>query len=155
MTRRRRLLFVALVAAQAVLPLTLIAWNEQALASGTHVTLRTAPVDPVDPFRGRYVTLNYEVSALPPGYGPSAVVYVPLTDAGDVWLGGTPSSTQPDEGVFIRGRVATSGRIEFGIERYFTDEDEARRLEGAGPLLVDVVLDEHGAARIAGVRPVR
>jgi uncharacterized membrane-anchored protein len=155
MTPRRRLLFVTLVAAQAVLPLTLIAWNEQALASGTHVTLKTAPVDPVDPFRGRYVTLNYEISAIPSGFGPSAVVYVPLTDAGDTWLGGTPTSTQPDEGVFIRGRVGQSGRIEFGIERYFTDEDEARRLEVAGPLLVDVVLDEHGAARIAGVRPVR
>jgi uncharacterized membrane-anchored protein len=155
MTPRRRLLFVALVAAQAVLPLALIAWNEQALASGTHVTLKTAPVDPVDPFRGRYVTLNYEISAIPSGVGPSAVVYVPLSDGGEAWIGGTPTSTQPDEGVFIRGRVGQSGRIEFGIERYFTDEDEARRLEAAGPLLVDVVLDEHGAARIAGVRPVR
>jgi uncharacterized membrane-anchored protein len=50
--------------------------------------------------------------------------------------------------------VTPSG-IRFGIERYFTDEDEARRLEGAGPLLVDVVLDGDGGARIAGVRPVR
>jgi uncharacterized membrane-anchored protein len=155
MTHRRRLLFVALVAAQALLPLALIGWNEQALASGTHVTLKTAPVDPIDPFRGRYVALNYDISTLPSGSGPSAIVYVPLRDAGGVWLGGAPTSRQPAEGAFIRGRVGSSGRIEFGIERYFTDEDEARRLERAGPLLVDVVLDEHGAARIAGVRPVR
>ena len=155
MTRRRRLLFVALVAAQAILPLTLIAWNEQALASGTHVTLKTAPVDPLDPFRGRYVTLSYEISRLPSGYGPSAIVYVPLRDGGTAWVGGAPTSTQPADGAFIRGRVGSSGRIEFGIERYFTDEDEARRLEAAGPLLVDVVLDGDGGARIAGVRPVR
>ena len=155
MTSRRRLLFVVLVAAQALLPLVLIGWNEQALASGTRVTLRTAPVDPIDPFRGRYVTLNYEISAVPPGYGPSATVYVPLSDGGESWVGGLPTSTQPDDGVFIRGVVGRSGRIEFGIERYFTDEDEAQRLEGAGPLLVDVVLDEDGTARIAGVRPVR
>jgi uncharacterized membrane-anchored protein len=148
-------LFVALVAAQALLPLALIGWNEQALASGTHVTLRTVPVDPIDPFRGRYVTLSYEISAVPAGYGPSAVVYVPLSDGGESWVGGLPSSTQPDDGVFIRGIVGRTGRIEFGIERYFADEDEARRLEAAGPLLVDVVLEEDGSARIAGVRPVR
>jgi uncharacterized membrane-anchored protein len=154
-THRRRLLFVALVAAQALLPLLLIAWNEQALASGTRVTLRTVPVDPIDPFRGRYVTLNYVISTAPAGYGPSATVYVPLREGDDAWLGGVPTSMQPGEGTFIRGRVGSSGRIEFGIERYFTDEDEAQRLEAAGPLLVDVVLDEHGVARIAGVRPVR
>ncbi len=155
MTGRRRLVFVALVAAQALLPLALIAWNEQALASGTNVTLKTAPVDPVDPFRGRYVTLSYEISSLPTPYDAGATVYVPLTDGGETWLGGTPTDVRPDEGTFIRGYVGPSGRIEFGIGRYFTDEDEARRLEAAGPLLVDVVLDEHGAARIAGVRPVR
>ena len=155
MTRRRRLVFVALVAAQALLPLALIAWNEQALASGTRVTLKTAPVDPVDPFRGRYVTLSYEISAVPAGVRRERRRVRPAHRRRRPWLGGTPTSTQPDEGVFIRGRVEQSGRIEFGIERYFTDEDEARRLEAAGPLLVDVVLDENGAARIAGVRPVR
>jgi len=113
----------AVLQAQALLPLVLIAWNEQALASGTHVTLKTAPVDPVDPFRGRYVTLSYEISSVPTGFGPSAVVYVPLSDGGESWVGGTPTSVQPDEGVFIRGRVGSSGRIEFGIERYFTDEE--------------------------------
>ena len=155
MTRRRRLLFVALVAAQALLPLSLIAWNEQALASGPRVTLKTAPVDPVDPFRGRYVTLRYEISSLPTGFGPSAVVYVPLSDGGETWLGGTPTNARPDGATFIRGYVSPSGRIEFGIGRYFTDEDEAQRLEAAGPLLVDVALSDDGVARIAGVRPVR
>ena len=155
MTRRRRLLFVALVAAQALLPLVLIAWNEQALASGTQVTLKTAPVDPVDPFRGRYVTLSYEISSLPTPYDAGTTVYVPLTDGGETWLGGTPTDARPGEGTFIRGYVSPSGRIEYGIGRYFTDEDEARTLEAAGPLLVDVVLSDEGVARIAGVRPVR
>ena len=137
MTRRRRLLFVALVAAQALLPLSLIARNEQALASGTRVTL------------------SYEISALPTPYDAGTTVYVPLTDGGETWLGGTPTDARPQEGTFIRGYVSPSGRIEFGIGRYFTDEDEAQRLEAAGPLLVDVALSDDGVARIAGVRPVR
>jgi len=153
MTRRRRRAFVLLVAAQALLPLGLIGWNERALASGTEVTLRTAPVDPIDLFRGRYVTLRYEIAPGGAIRPEGATVFVPLTRAGDVWTGGQPSLSPPD-GTFIRGVVTPSG-IRFGIERYFTDEDEARRLEGAGPLLVDVVLDGDGGARIAGVRPVR
>jgi len=153
MSSRRRRAFVLLVAAQALLTLVLIGWNERALASGTHVTLRTAPVDPVDLFRGRYVTLTYELGRVS-AFGPEGTtVYVPLRRAGDVWVGGPPSLVRPDE-TFIRGVVTPSG-IRFGIERYFTDEREARRLEAAGPLLVDVVLDDDGGARIAGVRPVR
>jgi uncharacterized membrane-anchored protein len=119
------------------------------------VTLRTAPVDPVDPFRGRYVTLNYEISSLPTPYDLGTTVYVPLTEAGATWLGGRPTDVRPEDGTFIRGYVGSAGRIEFGIGRYFTDEDEARRLETAGVLLVDVVLSDDGVARIAGVRPVR
>ena len=120
------------------------------------MTLKTAPVDPVDPFRGRYVTLSYEISVAPDAASaPSAVGLRPAHRRRRDWLGGTPTATQPDEGTFIRGYVSPSGRIEFGIERYFTDEDEAQRLEAAGPLLVDVVLSDDGVARIAGVRPVR
>lgn len=152
MSRSRLRVFVALVAAQALLPLALIGWNEQALASGTRVTLRTVPVDPVDPFRGRYVTLRYEISALPTGAPEGTTVYVPLRDGGVAWIGGLPTTRRP-EGIFVRG-VVDDGSIRFGIERYFTDEDEARRLEASAPLLVDVVLDDDGTARIAGVRPV-
>jgi uncharacterized membrane-anchored protein len=153
MSSRRRRAFVLLVAAQALLPLGLIGWNERALASGPEVTLRTAPVDPIDLVRGRYVTLRYELTPSGATRPRGATVFVPLARAGDVWVGGQPSISRPD-GTFIRGVVTPSG-IRFGIERYFTDEDEARRLERAGPLLVDVVLDADGGARIAGVRPVR
>ena len=116
------------------------------------MTLRTVPVDPIDLFRGRYVTLRYEISALPTGAPDGTTVYVPLRDGGRSWVGGLPTTQRP-EGTFVRG-VVDGGSIRFGIERYFTDEDEARRLEAAGPLLVELVLDEKGTARIAGVRPV-
>ncbi len=128
---------MALVAAQALLPLGLIAWNEQALASGTDVTLKTAPVDPVDLFRGRYVTLSYEISALPTPYDAGDDRLCPAhrrrRDMARRHADATHARTRE------RSSAATSrrpGRIEFGIGRYFTDEDEARRLEAAGPLLV-------------------
>ena len=157
MTARRRLAFWALVALQALVPLALIGWNEVALATGTEVTLRTVPVDPLDLFRGRYVTLRYEISSLepPPGTHRGDRVYVPLRRDGEHWTGDVAVREQPDDGPFIRGTVSPSG-ITYGIETYYADEDEARRLEGrAGELVVRVALDGDGRARISGIETVR
>jgi uncharacterized membrane-anchored protein len=148
MTRRTQA-FVLVVAAQALVPLLLIGWNEVQLARGQDVVLRTAPVDPVDLVRGRYVALRYDISSL---QAPEdATVYVPLHREGDHWTGSLATTDKPDDGVFIRGR-STPGGIVYGIETYYADEDEARRLEGqAGNLLVRVSLDDDGKARIEGL----
>jgi uncharacterized membrane-anchored protein len=147
---RRTAAFVALVAAMAMLPLLLIAWNEVQLARGQKVLLRTEPIDPVDLVRGRYVRLRYEISALSAPAGET--VYVPLHEEGDAWTGSFATTDRPESGVFIRGR-ATDGGIVYGIETYYADEAEARRLEreaGDG-LHVRVSLADDGKARIEGV----
>jgi uncharacterized membrane-anchored protein len=150
---RRRLVFWALVALQALVPLGLIGWNEAALARGTEVTLRTVPVDPLDLFRGRYVRLRYEISRLPvpPGTEPGDTVYVALRRDGERWTGDR-ATREPPAGTFIRGTVA-DGLITYGIETYYADEDEAPRLERESRqgLDVRVVLDDDGKARIAGL----
>jgi uncharacterized membrane-anchored protein len=149
----RRAVFWLLVALQALVPLGLIGWNEVALATGREVTLRTVPVDPIDLFRGRYVTLRYELSSLrpPPGAGRGATVYVPLHRDGGHWTGDVALHDPPAEGPFVRGTVSDRGLV-FGIETYYADEDEARRLERrAGELAVRVVLDGDGRARISGI----
>jgi uncharacterized membrane-anchored protein len=153
-SRTRRLAFLALVAAQLILPVGIIGVNELALATGTKVTLATEPIDPLDPFRGRYVALNYEISNLPEWNGrPGAVVWVELVEEGDRWVVYAAHAAKPEtDRPLIRGRVR-NGRVEYGIETYYVDEDEAPRLEGVqGRLLVDVVLDDDGKARIDGVR---
>jgi uncharacterized membrane-anchored protein len=158
MTGRRRLVFWTLVAIQALVPLGLIGWNELALARGTEVTLRTVPVDPIDLFRGRYVRLGYEISRLPvePGTEHGDTVYVLLREVDGVWTGEQGTREPPGGGTFIRGTY-TGGTIEYGIGTYYADEDEAPRLEaeaGRG-LLVHVVLDDDGRARISGIEVVR
>ena len=51
--------------------MALIAWmvidRVRILRTGTEVTLRTRPLDPRDFLRGDYVTLGYDISALPAG----------------------------------------------------------------------------------------
>jgi uncharacterized membrane-anchored protein len=150
MSNRRRYAFLAVVALQALLPLALIGWNEVALARGTDVVLRTAPVDPVDLFRGRYVELRYDISSLPTNARMGTTVYVPLAKADGVWRGNRATTQRPADGVFIRGRVVGPDRIVYGIETYYADEDEAPRLEreaGDG-LFVHVSIEPDGQARI-------
>jgi uncharacterized membrane-anchored protein len=152
----RRRLFCLLVAIQALVPLGLIGWNELALARGTEVVLRTAPVDPVDLFRGRYVRLSYEISRLPvePGTQRGATVYVALHPEDGVWTGTAASRSRPS-GTFVRG-TWDGARIAYGIETYYADEDEARRLDAlVGSLDVRIVLDGDGRARISGIETVR
>lgn len=158
MTGRRRVVFWTLVAIQALVPLGLIGWNELALARGTEVTLRTVPVDPIDLFRGRYVQLRYDISEIDVARGtrPGDTVYVRLREIDGVWSGTNALRERPDGGTFIRGKYL-GGTIEYGIETYYADEDDAPRLEaeaGRG-LLVHAVLDDEGRARISGVEIVR
>ena len=161
MTRGRRLAFWAVVAGQAVALLALIGVNELALAGGEQVALRTVPVDPVDLFRGRYVTLRYEITTVqvPDGTQPGDTVYVPLSHVGEAWQAGFALPKAPTDGTYIRGTVRSAAQgtaqVEYGIKTYFTDEDDARSLELAGQLLVTVVLEDGGQAHISRVEPVR
>jgi uncharacterized membrane-anchored protein len=163
MSRARRLVFIALVAAQALAPLAMAAAKEANLAFGATVRLRTVPVDPLDVFRGRYVRLRYEISQLPaqPGARAGDTVYVVLAHSDDAWSGSQATLTRPGEGAtFIRGRVvsrldgAAEAEIEYGIETAYVDERKAARYEQAareGTVYVDVALDEEGGGMIEKV----
>jgi len=52
--------FILVALAQIYVPIRMILDKEDVLANGTEYKFKTAPVDPVDPFRGKYITLNYE-----------------------------------------------------------------------------------------------
>jgi uncharacterized membrane-anchored protein len=157
----RRIAFAFVIAAQALFLLAMIGFNERALATGDKVTLRTVPVDPVDFFRGNYVVLRYEISNVnvPEGTQPGEVVYVPLHAEDGRWTGGFGYPTPPSDGEFIRGTVRStyggSADVEYGIETYYADQEEAYDLQSAGRLDITVALDGDGRARISHVEPVR
>lgn len=158
MSRRARIAFLAVVGAQLLFPLGVIAYNEIKLATGTEVRLHVEPVDPLDFFRGEYVALTYDISTIDiePGARPGSTVYVPLSRRGHYWTGDSAELVRPTD-VFIRGRVTSPGTVEYGIESYFVEEGEARRWEDAaarGDLYVDVVLDDDGKARIKRLRVI-
>jgi uncharacterized membrane-anchored protein len=90
MKAKTRLGFVLIALAQLLILVGWTAYNEISIATGQEVVLQTAPVDPLDIFRGEYVQLRYEISTLTniPGVGTiynGDTVYVHLKQDGEVW----------------------------------------------------------------------
>lgn len=54
-------LFVVVVLAQLFVPAKMIFDQEIVFKKGTAFKFRTQPVDPADPFKGKYIRLNYEI----------------------------------------------------------------------------------------------
>ena len=53
-------LFLLLVGVQIYVPAKMVGFNEDIVQNGTRILLEVAPIDPYDPFRGKYITLNFK-----------------------------------------------------------------------------------------------
>lgn len=54
------ILFIVMVLAQWVVPGKMIYDSEHVIDEGIVYKFKTAPIDPSDPFRGKYITLNFQ-----------------------------------------------------------------------------------------------
>ncbi|MEM9830725.1 MAG: GDYXXLXY domain-containing protein [Bacteroidota bacterium] len=59
------ILFILLALVQLYVPAKMILSREEVIASGSEYKFKTAPVDPYDPFRGRYIILNFQEINVP------------------------------------------------------------------------------------------
>ncbi len=75
--------FSALVLVQWYGPLSMIFGKEDLIKTGVAYKFRTAPIDPSDPFRGKYVVLNYDmreaVTEADTAFRHNDIAYVLLT----------------------------------------------------------------------------
>jgi uncharacterized membrane-anchored protein len=58
--------FVLMVAAQWYAPLSMVWDSQRTVDQGVEYKFKTAPVDPSDPFRGKYITLSFEAETYHP-----------------------------------------------------------------------------------------
>lgn len=69
-----------LVAVQLVVPASMIYNAEAIIAKGTEYKFITTPIDPTDPFRGKYITLSYRENRFqiinPKKYGQSMKLFL-------------------------------------------------------------------------------
>ena len=136
-------LFLAVAAAQLAAPLAQIWKHENILRTGAAYKFRTAPVDPYDAFRGRYVALSYAdtVAALRQGEGLKyrAPAYVVLSrDEAGFARFGEMSGVPPIEGDYLRveylytkGVDVTNAHFRLPFDRFYMEETQAPRAEAA------------------------
>ena len=149
------------------LALTAVAVYPQLSArlTGEEIQLRVAPVDPIDPFRGAYVALDYpdlrhdgSQSFVEPGLGAlddgeSGDVYVSLVEEDGVWVARAWSRTRPDDGPYL-ACDDRSWQIRCGIESWFLPQDEARAAEDllSDGAVAELRVDDRGNAAVVDVR---
>lgn len=140
MNPRLPLLGLVLVcAAQWAVPAYLVHRGQTTLTQGTQYRFRTAPVDPVDPFRGRYVVLDFEAARMTARPGSEAVeagqrVYAPIVVGADGFASfGVLTRTTPTGSDYLEVEVQWVNGGEFGLrlpfDRYYMDERQAPEAE--------------------------
>ena len=131
----RLIVFVFLALAQLAVPGSLIWKREHTLRLGSVWKFRTAPVDPIDAFRGRYVSLQFDVETQqvsPPenaGYGDTVFVTLKQNAEGFAEIDQVLSS-KPSGDAFLEAKLSGKS-ISLPFDKYWVTERDAPAAEAA------------------------
>ncbi len=131
-------LFASLIVVQIALPVSMIVQRESTLKNGTAFRFKTAPVDPYDAFRGRYVALRVEVNKVnrPQGMdltsGQKVFAQLSVDEKGYAQI--SQIATQKPRGadyliVTVGYSSAHEVSLHLPIDRYYMEEKAAPRAE--------------------------
>ena len=142
---------------QLALVAVAVAPRLSARLSGDEYLFEVRPVDPIDPFRGAYVDLDYPDLRLDEGgetvEGRAGTLYVSLRQEGDVWVASGYSRTRPDAAPYL-SCDDRDWRIRCGIESWFLPQDEAAAMQdqlARGTMVALVKVDDRGNAALVRV----
>jgi len=130
--------FVLLAFVQLYVPAKMILNQEDVLNKGREFKFKTAPIDPNDPFRGKYITLRFDANEVVVAntaewtYNESIFVAISEDAEGYVQLDSlmkkAPAGTHNYVKAridYIRGDDSYEIGIEFPFERYYMEESKA------------------------------
>lgn len=140
-------LFAIMAFLQIATPLAMIWKHEKILTGGRAFKFRTAPIDPFDAFRGRYVALGLEQNkvTLPEGmsvkHGDKVCVSVTTGEDGFARLSGL--GKYPPVGLsYIKAKVGYISNkdvfLDMPLDRYYMEEEAAK--------LAETVYSRHSSA---------
>lgn len=134
--------FILMALIQLYFPAQMIFENEHLLQAGIEYKFKTAPIDPNDPFRGKYITLHYEQNTIEirdeNEWQRSEVVYVIVSkDLSGFAKIQSVSKVKPSNKVdFVKAKVnfvTTNGSnkliIGYPFDRYYMEESKAPEAE--------------------------
>ena len=137
------LMFAAVVfILQWLVPATMIIGQEMVLDKGDEIKIRCRPIDPYDPFRGRYVRVRLdfqlpESMQLPEEFYKQQRVFALLDKDEDGFVTVNQIvKDAPEQGLYVRGnKFRRRNTFELGLDRYYMNErlaPEAERLVRSG-----------------------
>ncbi len=131
-------LFIVVALVQLFVPAKMIFHREDVLANGKIYKFKTAPIDPSDPFRGKYITLQFAERSITVDSseqwerGETIFVHLQEDPDGFVKIQGVSKErpTQKEAYVkakvrYVRKYVTQTIRIEYPFERYYMEESKA------------------------------
>jgi uncharacterized membrane-anchored protein len=131
----RPIVFGLVAFTQLAVPGSLIWKREHTLRQGHIWKFRTAPVDPIDAFRGRYVALNFEIESQeiipPPNLGYRQAVFVTLRQNGEDFAEIDQVSTSKPVGDDFFEAQLTGKTVSMPFDKYWVTERDAPAAETA------------------------
>lgn len=141
----KKITFFFLVAAflmQWFVPLNMIMQQETILLEGTTFKFKTQPIDPNDPFRGKFVVLNYAADRIAETNGEKwqrgAPVFVRIQEDDDGYaaIASLEKVAPIDEKNYVKAEIAhvwgenpSTVRIKYPFERFYMEETKAPKAE--------------------------
>lgn len=133
--------FILVALVQLYIPAKMISDKNDVLETGTEFKFRTAPLDPEDPFRGKYITLTYRENTIriddPYNWSPGETAYVLIgTDPeGFARLDSVRKDPPMGNADFIQVELRTvtdlTLTLDFPFDRFYMEETKAPRAEEA------------------------
>jgi uncharacterized membrane-anchored protein len=136
-------LFALMVLAQWYVPLHMILGQEKILEEGKIYRFKVAPIDPNDPFRGKYVWLNYEADQVKvkvdqvnewpgewdfrkkPAYAQIAIDSAGFATFSNIFLEIPEGSEYMKVNVSWYDSESKTAHIEIPFDRYYMEESKA------------------------------
>lgn len=135
-------LFVIVALLQASVPLKMIYDSEVTQREGAEYKFRTEPIDPTDPFRGKYITLRFDTDEIATQdstwvHGEKVFVYIEKDSAGFAKIKEVSHKELNTDADYFTATVDyymaydQSLRIDFPFNRYYMEEGKALEAEQA------------------------
>jgi len=133
------ILFSIMVISQIAVAAQIVYQYETTIASANVYKFKTAPVDPNDPFRGKYIVLNFEMNAFNTedndwDYGETAYLYISKNENGYARIDTLSTNllkNNSNDYVEVTLGSYYNGKIHFDLpfDRYYMEESKAMDAE--------------------------
>lgn len=140
MSRKKIILsaFILTVFVQLTVPVKMILDREDILKNGSEYKFRMAPIDPTDPFRGKYITLWYEEDLVEIqthekwNQGETVFVILSTDDEGFAEIHSVVKEEPNSNSEYVKARVnyffqdsSNTIRIDYPFNRFYMEESKA------------------------------